>query len=222
MSFIIFFRLFFRSIYQSVFNNFQLINRGGSIMGDSSPKVEKIYDFLSNIDDEETKERYSKMILTLLEKGYFPGLAGIPVVKSTVSNIDGENGVLRYRGYRIQELAEKCSYEDVCFLLLNGDLPLPEERTNMRKRFLKNKEVDENIGSSVVSINEDLHPMNMLSAGVLMLQSEDSNPLEVTDYKQNLRKSERLIAKFPTLLGIFRNKDINFAQGKTFDRFAEY
>ena len=58
-------------------------------MGDNSRNIEKIYDFLKNIEDKELKEKYLKIILVLLEKGYFHGLAGIPVVKSRVSNIDG-------------------------------------------------------------------------------------------------------------------------------------
>ncbi|MFW5976582.1 MAG: citrate/2-methylcitrate synthase [Bacillota bacterium] len=191
-------------------------------MSKNTEMIEKIHEFLLNIEDEELKEKYSKMILTLLEKGYFPGLAGIPVVKSRVSNIDGENGILRYRGYKVQELAEKCSYEDVCFLLLNEDLPLPEEREQLRKRFLNNKEIKENVAESIVSIDKDLHPMNMLSAGVLLLQSGDKNPMDIDDHKQNMRKSIKLIAKFPTILGIFRNKNVNFAGERDFNSFAEY
>ena len=191
-------------------------------MGNNSRNIEKIYDFLKNIEDKELKEKYLKIILVLLEKGYFPGLAGIPVVKSRVSNIDGENGILTYRGYRIQELAEKCSYEDVSFLLLNEDLPLPEEQKQLRTQFLENKDIGQGTAETIASINNDLHPMNVLSSGVLMLQSLDKEPLEVENYNLNMKKSINLIAKFPTILGIFKSKDPDFAAGQTFDSFAEY
>ncbi len=184
--------------------------------------LKEIYDHLFNIEDEEIRNKYSDIILTLLEKGYFPGLAGIPVVKSRVSYVDGEKGELTYRGYRVQELAEKCSYEDVCFLLLNEDLPLPEEQKKLREQFINNKDVGKAVARSIVTMDDNLHPMNMLSAGVLLLQTLDDNPHEVENYKQNLHKSINLIAKFPSLLGIFRSKDPDFARGKEFGSFAEY
>lgn len=182
----------------------------------------EIYQNLMNIEDSDKKEKYTRIIITLLEKGYFPGLAGIPVVKSRVSYVDGEQGLLTYRGYKATELAEKCSYEDVCFLLLNEDLPLPEERNKLAERFMENKEIAPAVARSVVALDDKLHPMNMLSAGVLMLQGADKNPMEVENYKQNMKKSIRLIAKLPTIIGTFQNNDPDYAAGEEFDFFAEY
>jgi len=97
----------------------------------------KIQELLSELKNPELKEQYTQLIFTLMEKGYYPGLAGVPVIKSSISHIDGKNGLLTYRGYPVQELAEHCSYEDVCFLLLNGDLPLHEERIGWQKELLE-------------------------------------------------------------------------------------
>ncbi len=188
----------------------------------NSELVKKIYNYLLNIEDEGLKNKFSRIILTLLEKGYFPGLAGIPVVKSRVSHIDGKNGVLTYRGYLAQELAEKCSYEDVCFLLLNEDLPLPDEQQRLRKEFIQNKEIEQKIAETIVSMDKNLHPMNALSAAVLLLQSADETALDVENHKRNLRKSIRLIAKFPTIIGTFRTKTPDFAADISFDSFAQY
>lgn len=182
----------------------------------------EIYQNLMDIEDEEKREKYTRIILTLLEKGYFPGLEGIPVVKSRVSYVDGEQGLLTYRGYKATELAEKCSYEDVCFLLLNEDLPLPEERKKLCARFMDNKEISPAVARSIVAMDDSLHPMNMLSAGVLLLQGADQNPMEVENYKQNMKRSIRLIAKLPTIIGTFRNNDPDYAAGEEFDFYAEY
>lgn len=188
----------------------------------NSELIKKIYNYLLNIEDKKLKDKFSKIILTLLEKGYFPGLAGIPVVKSRVSHIDGENGILTYRGYLAQELAEKCSYEDVCFLLLNEDLPLPDEQQRLRKEFIKNKEIKQGIAEIIVKMNESLHPMNALSAAVLLLQSADKTTLDAENHKRNLSKSIRLMAKFPTIIATFRTKDPDFASDTSFNSFAQY
>ena len=64
----------------------------------------KILDLLEHIQNEEQKKHYFRLISTLLEKGYFPGLAEVPVVKSAISHIDGDKGLLTYRGYPVEEL----------------------------------------------------------------------------------------------------------------------
>ena len=191
-------------------------------MSDKKETIKDIYERLQGIEDEELQEKYIKIILTLLEKGYFPGLAGIPVVKSRVSKVDGENGVLTYRGYKATELAQHYSYEDVCFLLLHEDLPLPEEREKLCKRFMDNKEIDPSVARTLVAMDDNLHPMNVLSAGVLNLQGPDKTAREVLDYNQNMKRSIRLIAKFPSIIGVFRSNDPDYASGRDFDTFAEY
>ncbi|GAB6100011.1 citrate synthase [Halanaerocella petrolearia] len=182
----------------------------------------EIKKLLSDIEDEKVKEKYIQIITTLFEKGYFPGAENIPVAKSGVSNIDGENGILTFRGYPVQELADDCSYEDVCFLLLKGDLPLPKEKGSLQEQLLKNKDITSNIANTVVSMDNNLHPMYMLSAGVLQLQSNNGNSFTVDQYNLNLHHAIQLIAKLPTLIGTYKTKDPNFAKDKTFDSFAQY
>ncbi len=177
---------------------------------------------LSEIKDEELKKKYIQIITTLLEKGYFPGLENIPVVKSSISNIDGEQGVLTFRGYPVEELANNCSYEDICFLLLKGDLPLKHEKENLQEKLLANKEITADIADTITSMSDDLHPMHMLSAGVLQLESSDQSTTNVGSYKQNLQRAIRLIAKLPTLIGVYRTNNPNFAAGKEFNSFAHY
>lgn len=183
---------------------------------------EKINSLIEHIEDCETREQYFRLISTLLEKGYFPGLAEVPIVKSSVSHIDGERGLLTYRGYPVEELAENCSFEAVCFLVLNGDLPLAAEEEEMRDRLLMNLYIPEDISQSILGFSRSIHPMNMLSATVLLLEAHDKESFEVDNHRENLSRSINLIAKFPTIIGTFITRDPNFNKNRKFKSFAEY
>jgi len=74
-------------------------------------------------------------------KEYIPGLAGVPATKSAISSIDGEKGVLAYRGYSIQDLVEHSSFEETALLLMNGELPSSKELTNFKNTLKKRNEV---------------------------------------------------------------------------------
>ena len=182
----------------------------------------KIKEALKKLGDEELEEKYLQLITTLLEKGYFPGLEGVPVAKSSISYIDGDQGLLTFRGYPVQELAKHGSYEEICFLLLKGDLPLLEERIELTKDLLDHKELSESIAQTIVSMDDNLHPMHMLSSSVSLLQSSDPDCFNVENYQQNLNRAVRLIAKFPTIIGTYRKQDPNFAAGEDFDSLARY
>ena len=182
----------------------------------------RVDELLSEVKEPDLKEKYRQLILTLLEKGYFPGLEGVPVIKSGISHIDGENGVLTYRGYPVQELAEYCTYEDIYYLLIHGDLPLLQERIQLRNELLAKKDLPASVSKVIVEMDEELHPMYMLSSSVLLLQAEDQECATVNDYQHNYLRGLNLIAKLPSILGVFRNKDLEFAAGKEFDSFAQY
>jgi citrate synthase len=183
---------------------------------------EKINSLLEHLEDLNKKDHYFRLISTLLEKGYFPGLAEVPVVKSSISHIDGEKGLLTYRGYPVEELAENCSFEAVCFLILNGDLPLEAEETGLRAKLLSNIYLPSNVSQSIIGFNRNLHPMNMLSSAALLLEADDKESVNVENHKENLERAMGLIAKFPTIIGTFLTKNINFNKGIKFTSFAEY
>lgn len=182
----------------------------------------RVNELLSDVKNPELKEKYRELILTLLEKGYFPGLEGVPVIKSGISHIDGEEGTLTYRGYPVQELAEYCTYEDICYLLIHGDLPLLKERVQLRSELFAKKDLSESVSKVIMEMDENLHPMYMLSSSVLLLQAEDQECACVNDYILNYRRGLNLIGKLPSIIGVFRNKDADFAAGKEFDSFAQY
>ena len=76
---------------------------------------------------------------------YIPGLAGVPATKSAISSIDGEKGILAYRGYSIQDLVEHSSFEETALLLMNGELPSEDELTNFKNILKKRNEVKRKI-----------------------------------------------------------------------------
>lgn len=183
---------------------------------------DKILNLLADIDNEEVKQHYYRLISTLLEKGYFPGLAEVPVVKSSISHIDGERGLLTYRGYPVEELAENCSFEAVTFLILNGDLPLEAEEADLRKKLLDDIYLPEDVAKIISQFNRNLHPMNMLSAAILLLEAYDKASCNVDNHRENYNRSLCLIAKFPTIVGTFLTANPDFNKGRQFNSFAEY
>ena len=183
---------------------------------------EKLKLLLEHIDDPEKQEHYARLISTLLEKGYFPGLAEVPIVKSSISHIDGERGILTFRGYPAAELAENCTFESVCFLILNGDLPMEAEEQELRAKLLSQIYLPQDVAGAIAAMNPNLHPMNMLSASILLLEADDKESREVENHKENLERSICLIAKFPTIVGTFLTKDPYFNQNRHFSSFAEY
>ncbi|MEJ6951024.1 citrate/2-methylcitrate synthase [Natronospora cellulosivora (SeqCode)] len=182
----------------------------------------KIQELLKELKDPKVKEQYTQLIFTLLEKGYFPGLAGVPVVKSGVSFVDGKKGTLRYRGYPVQEIAEHCSYEDLTYLLLKGDLPLHEERLALKEQLLESRQLNYDVSKVIVEMDKDLHPMYMLSSAVMLLQGTDEKCFEVDNYHANFNRSVNLISKIPSIIGVFKNKYPYFAKEEDFDSFAQY
>lgn len=102
---------------------------------------------------------------------YIPGLAGVPATESQISFIDGEKGLLTYRGYDIQALAEHSSFEETTLLLLFGHLPTAEELANFDHKLRQNRRVKYNIREIMKNLPPTTHPMHMLQVVVASLAS---------------------------------------------------
>ena len=100
---------------------------------------------------------------------YLPGLAGVPATKSNISDIDGEKGVLSYRGYRIEQLAAHSSFEETCLLLLDGELPTREQLRVFDNQLRDNRRVKYNIREMMKTLPAAGHPMEMLQSAVASL-----------------------------------------------------
>ena len=100
---------------------------------------------------------------------YLPGLAGVPATKSNISDINGEKGILSYRGYPIQQLAEHSTFEETALLLLDGDLPSTQELATFDETLRENRRVKYNIRTLMKALPATGHPMEILQTAVASL-----------------------------------------------------
>ncbi len=130
---------------------------------------------------------------------YDPGFTSTASCSSAITYIDGDKGELLHRGYTIEDLTEKSNYLEVCYLLLNGELPSAQE-FNQYEALIKNHTmVHENIRDFMTGFRYDAHPMAILSATVAALASFYHDSLDVTNAEHRTITAHRLIAKMPTL-----------------------
>ena len=97
---------------------------------------------------------------------YLPGLAGVPATKSNISSIDGEKGILAYRGYDIQELAEKSTFEETAMLLLNGELPTKARLDDFDQQLRGERKIKYQIREIMRNLPATGHPMEMLQTAI--------------------------------------------------------
>ncbi|MGC9385728.1 MAG: citrate synthase [Hydrogenovibrio sp.] len=102
---------------------------------------------------------------------YIPGLAGVPATESEISYIDGQNGILTYRGYDIMELAEYSSFEETTLLLLFGNLPTADELATFENKLRNARRVKYNLREIMKNLPATTHPMHMLQVAVASLAS---------------------------------------------------
>ena len=100
---------------------------------------------------------------------YLPGLAGVPATKSNISDIDGEKGILAYRGYPIEELAKYSSFEETSLLLLDGRLPTEGELNTFKQQLIDNRDIKFHTRGLMKNLPENGHPMEMLQTVVASL-----------------------------------------------------
>jgi citrate synthase len=119
--------------------------------------------------------------------------------ESAITYIDGGKGVLLHRGYAIDDLAENSNYIELCYILLNGELPSDSQLTDFENEITTNTMLHEKIASFFQGFRVDSHPMAMLCGVVGALSSFYHDDLDITDPAQRHRSAVRLIAKLPTI-----------------------
>jgi len=130
---------------------------------------------------------------------YDPGFVSTASCESEITFIDGGKGVLLHRGYPIEQLAEKATFLETCFLLLNGELPSAEEKTAFEKIIRYHTMVDEHIHQFFKGFPKNAHPMAMLVGVVGALSAFYHDDLDIDDPTHRKLAAHRLIAKMPTL-----------------------
>ena len=128
-----------------------------------------------------------------------PGFGATASTKSAITYIDGDKGVLLYRGYPIEQLAEKSSFLEVAYLLLNGELPSKEEFTTFEHDVSHHTMMHESLKNFFQGFHHDAHPMAMLAAAVASLSAFYHDDLNVENPADRKMAAIRLLAKMPTI-----------------------
>ncbi|HEY1799139.1 MAG TPA: citrate synthase [Stellaceae bacterium] len=136
------------------------------------------------------------------ETGYWafdPAFGETGACRSAITYVDGDEGVLLYRGYPIDQLVERCDYLDVAWLLLNGDLPSPAQKAKFTGDITHHTMVNEQLHAIYRGFRRDSHPMAVMCGVVGALSAFYHDGLDIFDPQHRMIASHRLIAKMPTI-----------------------
>jgi citrate synthase len=130
---------------------------------------------------------------------YDPAFMNTASCTSAVTFLDGDKGILRYRGYPIEQLAEQCTFLEVAYLLLEGELPTAEQLEAWNCRIMHHTMIHENVKKFMDGFHHDAHPMGVLLSTVAALSTFYPDSRNLTDVQCRRKQVIRLIAKIPTL-----------------------
>jgi citrate synthase len=130
---------------------------------------------------------------------YDPALMNTASTKSAITFIDGDKGILEYRGYPVEQLAERCNFLEVAYLILFGELPNEEQLAAWTYDITHHTFVHENIKTLMQAFRYDAHPMGMFISTVAALSTFYPDANKVSDAENRLAQIKRLIAKVPTI-----------------------
>jgi citrate synthase len=136
------------------------------------------------------------------ELGYFtydPGFVSTASCQSTITYLDGSEGTLMYRGYPIEQLAERCNYLEVCHLILTGELPNAAQKVAFERTIRNHTMINENLKGFFDGFRYDAHPMAMMTGVVGSLSAFYHDKLDIRDPEHRMHTAYRLIAKIPTI-----------------------
>ena len=135
----------------------------------------------------------------LEDKEIYKGLAGVPVDYTAISKVNPETNSLLYRGYPVQELAASKSFEEVAYLLWNGELPSPAQLADFETLERSQRSLDANVKRVIDDLPLTAHPMDIVRSAVSVLGADDPNA-EDSSVESNAGKSIALLAKLPAIV----------------------
>ena len=162
---------------------------------------------------------------------YDPGFTSTGSCESKITFIDGDKGVLLHRGYPIEQLAETCNFEEVAYLMLNGELPNAKQKTQFERDITYHTMLHEQFHNFYSGFRRDGHPMAIMCGVVGALSAFYHDSLDITNPDHRKISSYRLIAKMPTIaawaykysLGqpfIYPRNDLGYAENFLYMMFA--
>ncbi len=133
---------------------------------------------------------------------YDPGFLSTASCRSSITYIDGDQGVLLYRGYPIEQLAVQCDFLEVCYLLLNGELPTRGQKQKFDRTVTVHTMIHEQLSRLYSGFRRDSHPMAVMVGVVGALSAFYHDSLDINDPAQREIAAFRLIAKLPTIVAM--------------------
>jgi len=130
---------------------------------------------------------------------YDPGYTSTGSCSSAITYIDGDNGVLRHRGYAIEDLAENCDFLEVVHLLLRGELPNPQQKEEFDRTITLHTMVHEQMHKFIEGFRRDAHPMAVMVGTVGALSAFYHDSTDINDPYHRMVSAHRLVAKMPTI-----------------------
>ena len=131
-----------------------------------------------------------------------PGFMSTAACKSSITYIDGDAGVLLYRGYPIEQLAHQCDFLEVAYLILKGELPNPEQKKEFDKIIQSHTMVHEQLTRFYSGFRRDAHPMAVMVGVVGALSAFYHDAMDISDQYHRDISAHRLIAKLPTIVAM--------------------
>src|SRR5690625_2353378 len=128
-----------------------------------------------------------------------PGYKNTGSCESAITFLDGEKGILRYRGYPIEELAEKANFLEVCYLLIFGELPTAEQLEKFHLDIKAQSQVDEDVKKILDGFPKSAHPMGVLSSLTSALVAFNPSSVNVDSEEDMYKAIVKILAKFPVL-----------------------
>ncbi len=133
---------------------------------------------------------------------YDPGFISTASCSSTITYIDGDAGILLYRGYPIEQLAEQCGFLEVCYLLLNSELPSKEQLTGFTRNITQHTMVHDQLNNFFKGFRRDAHPMAIMVGIVGALSAFYHDALDIASKEHRDLSAVRMLAKIPTIVAM--------------------
>jgi len=162
---------------------------------------------------------------------YDPGFTSTGSCESKITYIDGDAGILRHRGYAIEDLAENCDFLEVAYLLLRGELPNPKQREEFENTITNHTMIHEQLHKFYSGFRRDAHPMAVMCGVVGALSAFYHDSTDINDPTHRMVSQHRLIAKMPTIAAwaykysigqpfIYPRNDLSYAENFLYMMFA--
>ncbi|GAB4462498.1 MAG: citrate synthase [Anaerolineae bacterium] len=130
---------------------------------------------------------------------YDPAYLNTASCKSTITYIDGDKGILRYRGYPIEQLAEQSTYKEVAYLLIHGELPSKEQLADWRTRIMRHTYIHEDLSRMIQNFRYDAHPMGIFISAIAAMSTFHPRAKNIDDPEIRLKQVWRVLGKLPTI-----------------------